>query len=322
MLKRLLLGDLPAWMTVESPLLRYQIDSHLKPATLSLRRLITWVGGLSSLIILSYAYLALGLQLSRPTSLSMTFWWLLFIPLTILQIALRLAVFWLAAQSIQRNRQQNTWDQLRVTTVGIDLGLRTRLIAILAQVRILLSIVLITRGIAILFLFYDLTAFNGDYLYLALQQAQPQTPFIFGVLLLAAFIIAFLLMPLSALSLDISLGLMIAAHIKNRTTAIMIQVLVMVSRIVLSIVLVGTAWRWLLNSGTATTVPDLWSWLSLALIGDWGISLMPFSTLTNLWIMVPQMLFMGMLLLLAMLGQLALTDAIMTMTIRAAQTHE
>ena len=111
----------------------------------------------------------------------------------------------------------------------MEISLRSRWVSVLFyRLRGLLFSVLLARVVLVLAILYELTSFQGDYLEILVNRSIPVIPVELGVVLLAGMMTAIIIMPITAVGVDIALGLLIASGIKNRAFSGILQVIIAV----------------------------------------------------------------------------------------------
>jgi glycopeptide antibiotics resistance protein len=128
-----------------------------------------------------------------------------------------------------------------------------------------------------------------------------------------------LLLPLTAVGFDAAMGLLIATFLQQRTYAVLAQILYIVFRIMLVGGLVFGATQFV--NGDLTTT-DLGSWAligAFASLGDWGLAFLNLGFFGEIWATIPYGIFLGLALLIFSLIQAALTDLIISFSVRVAE---
>lgn len=321
MMKRIF-GELPTWMTLQNPLLRYEITRHRDKSESRLKRMLTWVVGLTIFILVGYIYATDGLQRGLQLPYTLDIWRIIIFPLLLMQVIMRVAGLSMGVGAVTDERQRQTWDNLRATERGAEIGLRTRLVSVFYRLRGFVFTIMLARLVLIGAILYELTSIQGDYLNLLTASAVPSVSMEVGVILLSAFMTAFILMPISAIGLDIAIGLFIATNVRQRAISGMLQVLVIVFRVVSSGLLFWWTWQFI-NDELVIEGQSAFALLtSFSILGDWGVVLSQLSQAGRLWSQVPNSIFIGILMLGFVVLQVALMSGLLMLAVRAAETRE
>lgn len=323
MIKRIM-GELPTWAKLEHPLLRYELSRQKPHETRSSRR---W--RVTSEVLL-FVLLVLGgliyatVFFTQPAGDNLTrgFWRVLFFPTLILQVILSLSAIYLSVEAVNGERRRQTWDNLRVTEVGAEMTLRTRFAAIFYRLRIVLITILLIRIAMIMALLWELTSHRGGYLDLLTATIIPQMPLPVNIALLAGFLSAVLLLPVTQTGLEISLGLLMAAAIRNRTYAVIAQILYVVFRVGTTYLLLLGITRFMMGE---LALPDPAAWglfTGYAMFADQGLLLLQLRDAGEIWALIPFSIFTGILLLGYALVQAMLSDLLMALAVKRAELTE
>ncbi|MDQ7027495.1 MAG: hypothetical protein Q9P44_18280 [Anaerolineae bacterium] len=324
MIKRIF-GDVPNWAKRENPLLRYEIVRN-QPHLTSRARLVRmsgWALIFAFLLLIGYAITTDGFQRGLQMPYTVDIWRILFYPILILQVVLRVAGLSMGVNAISDERRRQTWDNLRSTEMGTEISLRTRWISVLFyRLRGLLVSVMLARIVLVMAILYELTSFQGQYLDILTTRSTPSVPLEFGVILLAGLMTAIVLMPITATGVDVALGLLISSTIRNRALSGILQVLVLIFRVGTTVLLLllmlqfqndllalDSTSAWLLSSG-------------FAVFGDWGLTLTQLTQTGQMWAEIPYSVFIGGLLLLVTLLQVMMASAFLALAVRIAERNE
>lgn len=314
--------QLPDWARPEHPILRYELTRN---STRSLPKRTQYLRALGvvllGLLMLTIGYLLATDLLRQPAGQNLTeevmaviFW-----PLLIIQVILRISTIALTGGVISEEKRRQSWDNLRATEVGASLALRTRWASVFYRLRGLLGIIIATRVILILGILIDLTAFQGRYLDLMINGIVPEIALPVAAVMVAFFMTASLLLPLTGVGLDAAVGLLIAAVLQQRTYSTLAQILFVIARLALVAALTYGATQFVRGDLEAS---DLGSWLLMAgfaAMGDWGLAYLNLGFYGEQWATVPYGIFIGLALLVFSMAQAALTDAILALAIRQAE---
>lgn len=323
---RRIASQLPAWARPDHPILRYELSrlwQPLPPRARYLRALAVVLLGLA-LGVGGYAYywLATDGGAAQP-GVTESIWRVLFFPALAIQVLVSVIGMLTASSRVVDERRRQTWDNLRVTTTGAGLAVRTRWASVVFyRLRSLVVVLMLVRLALILGVLYDLMAFRGGYLDMLTANIVPEVALPVAVLLLALTMTAAVLLPWTGVGMDAALGLLIATTFRQNFYTGLAQVLYVVLRVggVLGLLLLVT--RFLQGEWGAGQALD---WLLLAAfgaLGDWGLLFLHLASLGELWVMVPYALFLGLALLLFALLQAALTDGILALAVRQAERAE
>ncbi len=313
-------GQLPTWARPSHPVLRYELGKAQRPR---LRvRLLRALGVvlLGVLLVLGGYLIATGF-LSHPAGQSATesinaivFW-----PLLVVQVLTRVLAVGLTSNAVGDEVRRQNWDNLRATPAGAELALRARWAGVFYRLRGLLGLILIVRVVLIGGILYDLTAFQGRYLDLLLNGVQPEISLAIAILLVSLLMTASLLLPITAVGLDASIGLLLSTSVRQRTYSAMIQILLLLLRIGIVAGLVYGATQFV---GGQLQLPDAGSWLLIAgfaALGDWGLAFLNLSFFAELWVMIPYGIAFGLVLLIFSMIQAVITDQFLAIAVRRAQ---
>lgn len=325
MMKRLV-GQLPPWMQAQHPMMRQLLErsSTDSPSARYTRALF--------LVILGGVFLFIGYAnasnffednpLDLPMSQLLTE--LLFWPAFVLQVGLQLSVLLVTINTVGEQKRRQTWDNLRATSEGAALALRTRWSAIVFyRMRGALLLLILVRVVLIVGLLNDLTAFEGDYLTNLTGRVTPDLPLAVSVLLLAFTMTASFLLPITTLGFDAAFGLLVSTFVQQRTYTVLAQIVLAVVRVAIIAVLVIAVEQF---RGGSVDFPDLMIWgilLAFAAIGDWGLSFLYLGFYgQQVWVEVPNGILLGGALLAYVVVQAVLTDLVLGYAVRRAEAAE
>ena len=320
MIKRIF-GELPDWAKQENPLLRYELVRRQDKSQSSIGRISMWVIGLTILFLGGYIFATNGLQRGLQLPYTQDIWRILVFPALIIQIVMRVAGLSLGVGAVTDERQRQTWDNLRATEQGANIGLRTRFVSVFYRLKGLIFTLMITRIILIVAVLYELTSFQGGYLDLLTARAIPIVSVEVGVIILAAFLTAFIMMPLTATGVDIAIGLLISTTLPNRALSSLAQVLVVVFRVVSSVALFWLTWQMI---GMEETAGLTQSYIlgAGAIFADWGLTLSQLSQAGQFWAQAPYTVFIGLIMLIAVVAQAAIAGGLLILAVRLAEIRE
>ena len=321
MIKRIF-GELPDWAKQENPLLRYEIVRRQDKSESPVGRILMWVIGLTVLILGGYIYATDGMQRGLQLPYTLDIWRIVIFPLLFLQIIMRIAGLSLGVGAVTDERQRQTWDNLRATERGAEIGLRTRLASVFYRLRSVIFTVMVGRIVLVGAILYELTSMQGGYLDLLTARAIPVVSVQVGVILLAAFMTAFIIMPLTATGVDIALGLLISTTVRNRAISTVLQVLIVVFRTVTTLGLFWISWQFLNEEIALEGYSALSAIGASAIFADWGLVLSQLSTAGQLWADIPYTVFLGVFMLAMVVIQVLIAGGCMLLAVRAAEVRE
>jgi hypothetical protein len=319
MLQRLT-GQLPDWAHPQHPMVRYELGTA---RTLSRRARILRLLGLilTGVVLFAAGYIiATGFFQTPPgQNLTESLMAILFWPVLAIQVAMQVASLALTVGMVGDFQRRQAWDNLRATAGGIALAVRVRWISVYYRLRGFLIFILLVRGLLILGILYDLTAFQGRYIDLLLNGAQPEVPPLIGALLLAFLMTAALLLPITSLGLSAAFGLLFSVSIQQRTYSAMLQIISILLRTALALALVAGATAFVRGS---LPLPDPLPWLLMMAyggLGDWGLAYLNLGFYSEIWASIPFAIFLGTALLLFSLVQSLAAEWLLALTVRIAE---
>jgi hypothetical protein len=327
MLKRIhhyLFREYLDWAEQSKPLLRYEQSRNAPDSRNQARfwRVIGWVGLLSILLLGGYFFATNGLQTSLDRPYSQALWRVLIIPLFLMQILFQVAALSLGVGAVGAERRRQTWDNLRATERGTEISLQTRFPAIFSQLFGFAAFIAIGRLLLIGAILYEVMSFQGDYLNLLSARSNPAVSLELGMILLGAFMTAFVLLPITSTCLNIAIGLCISAWVNNRAVAAILQMLLVGIRFLTAGLFFYYSWQLVYGGITLDPAPALGLLSFGAAFGDWGLILSQLSLAGELWRTVPFSIFIGLALLLWVIAQALLTQGFLKLAVRAAEVRE
>lgn len=321
MIKRII-GDIPDWAKRENPLLRYELSRREDKSGSAVGRVAMWVIILSTLVLGGYLYVTNGLQRSLQMPYTLDIWRMLVFPLVAIQLILRVAGLSLGVGAVTDERQRQTWDNLRATERGAEIGLRTRWVSVFYRLRGLVFTILVSRFVLIGAILYELTSMQGGYLDLLTARAMPSVSMEVGVILLAAFMTAFIIMPITATGVDIAIGLFISTNIRNRALSALAQVLVVVFRVVTTVGFFWITWQLMNGDSAIEGLPALYTLGAGAVLADWGLLLSQLSNAGEIWAQIPYAVYLGLGMLIFAVVQVAIASGLLSLAVRSAEIRE
>lgn len=314
-----LIGTIPDWMHPKHPVLRYQIRDVPNRRTLSamLVYIALAVFLIGVMLFMGYAIATAFFSTPLQQDISQRAMNVLYYPTAFLQFLLSLLVLTLTVGVVGEERRHQTWDSLRVTASGVRLFLYAQLVTVFYRLSLFIVIILGIRLVFIGLMLYDITAHKGEYLWLLLANIEPQIPATLGgipfaeplgIILLALFLTAVTLLPITTMFFDTTVGLFIATRIKRRSNGIIAQLLLYLLRAVLMIALIYVG-RSILNNDSVLPngLHDSLYWLATltyAAFGDWGLRLLHLGSAQQIWLAVPYGVMIGAFLLVVVILQI------------------
>lgn len=323
-IQRYLFREYLEWQEQSKPLLRYEQSRNAPDSRSQARfwRILGWVGLLSALLLGGYFFATGGLQSSLERPYSLALWRVLVLPLFLMQVLLQLAALSMGVGAVGAERRRQTWDNLRATERGTEISLQTRFPAIFSQLFGFAAFIAIGRLLLIGAILYEVMSFQGDYLNLLSARSNPTISLELGMILLGAFMTAFVLLPITATSFNIALGLCISAWVQNRALAAIIQMLFIGLRMLSAGLLFFYGWHFVYGDIVLDSLTALGLLTSVSAFGDWGLLLSQLSQAGELWRTVPYSVFISIALLLWVVLQALLSQGLLKLAVRAAELRE
>lgn len=312
--------QLPEWARSSHPLVRYEIGQTQQASRRI--RLLRVAGFTALLVILFWAGYAIAtgfFQNPAGQSLTESAMAILFWPTLALQLILQIAALTITVNTVSEQKRRQAWDNLRATEDGAGLALRARWATVYYRLRVLIGVMLVIRIGFIIGILYDLTAFQGRYIDLLVNNITPDISPIVGALLLAFLMTAALLLPMTSIGLHAALGLLISVTVQQRVYSVMTQIIVVIIRLGVVIALLIAATQFIRGN---LTLSDGAAWLlfgGFSALGDWGLSFLHLGFYGEIWATIPFAIFMGIALLLFAMLQSAVTEWILAYAIRRAE---
>jgi hypothetical protein len=245
---------------------------------------------------------------------------ILFWPVLVIQVAAQIGVLLLTVSMVSDQHRRQAWDDLRATEGGAGLAMRVRWAVVLFyRLRWLLMLIYAARILLILGLLFDLTAFHGHYLDLLLTGITPEATPLVAVLLLAMVMAVGLLLPLTSLGFDAAVGLLLATLIHQRTYTVLAQIVMVIVRLAVVVLLVWGATQFVAGQVSLGAVQNWLLLVAFAALGDWSLSFLHLGLTGSLWAAVPYSLLFGAALLVFVLIQAALGEAVLALAMRRAE---
>jgi hypothetical protein len=318
---RLFVGQLPPWARRDHPVLRHELGTLERPEWRRryLRALAVVVG--AGVLLLIGAAVATDI-FRRPAGQTTveTINYILFWPLLILQLVMSVIALTSTSNFVSDEMRRQNWDNLRATEQGAEMAMRARWVAVFYRWRGLIGVILLSRALLIGLMLWELTAFQGRYLDLLINGIVPDVPLVAAVLLVSFTMTAALLLPLTSIGLDASVGLLISALVQQRTYSTLLQAIFIFARIIVTALLLLGATLFL--QGQILQSQDAAAWGMMALygaVGDWGLAFLHLGRNSEIWATIPYGIMIGLALLVFALVQAAVADRLLLFAVRQAQ---
>jgi hypothetical protein len=320
MIRRLFLSNLPHWAQPQHPVLRYQRGRTVQPPA-RVRYLRALGVILLGALMLGAGYVIATGTFNRPAGQN----WVeiinhtLYFPALALQVLARVIAVALTSGTVADEIRRQNWDNLRATERGAELTLRSRWASVFYRLRGLIGVILVVRFILIACLLWDLTAFQGKYIDLLISGITPDISVVMAILLLAGTMTAAIILPITGIGFDASVGALISSLVQTRAYSMLLQFLWLLFRVGITIVLSLEAARFL--SGALVTT-DLNAWLLMGgygAIGDWSLSYLNLGKYAEVWATVPYSIFFGLALMIFAIVQAFAADQLLALAVRRAQ---
>jgi hypothetical protein len=315
--------QLPAWARSNHPHLRYELGSA-RPSTRRSRYFRGAIAVIATILLFWFGVAIATNFFQNPPGQNLTesmmavvYW-----PTLALQVVMQMAVLALTVNLVTEQKRRLAWDNLRATEGGVALALRTRWATIYYRLRLILAAVLVIRAGLIFGILYDLTAFQGRYIDLLLNDVTPRVPPLVGALLLAFLMTAALLLPITSLGLIAAIGLLISVNVQQRVYSVMTQVIVSAGAALIVGGLIIGATQFIRGELAGVIQSDVAAWGlmgAFAAVGDWGLSFLHLGFYSEVWATIPYALLFGIALLGFALLQSVLTEWILALAVRRAE---
>jgi hypothetical protein len=322
MLKRLIRWLLPVESIVAPPAVRMILGSSIHTS----RR--QWALHLLTATVYIGSVLSFGHQLffntTFPPPRTMGMLFILTFAIILGQFLISISAFGMSMSVIHQERRNETWDLVRVTAGGTRQAVRAAWLSILFY---RLSgwfgvLVYAPRLFMLGILLFDLLSYRGEYLSYIIGGATPDIPLSLGIILVALTITASFLLPLSAVGVEIAVGLLFSTLFRSRFVSGLLQIGLTMIRAVTAMMGATTMGLLIFGSNTYITEPNGLEWIGLSLAvatGDWGFTLLSAPTLDNVWRTIPYMAYFGVALTAMIVLHLLITEGLLTWAGRRAQ---
>ncbi|MGB1287425.1 MAG: hypothetical protein ACPG7F_12880 [Aggregatilineales bacterium] len=321
MLLRFLPENFPTLAT--HPLLRHEYK-RLNPARRQRERLSRAAGLiflLAMLVLSGYLYATWGLSKTAGFNPVQALWHTLFFPMIGIQWGLSVAGTILGTRVIQEERRRQTWDKLRSTSRGTKLTLETYRLTIMYRLREGLGVLMLARVVLIGGVLLELMMNRGEYLDMLTGSSHPVMPALIGVLLMAAFLCAGLLLPLASLAFDISVGLWIGTFFQNKTWAFLAQFIFIGLRLSAAFALLILMTDFL-QAEWLITVPSAWALTTAySIFADQGMLFLNSFQVAQIWQLIPYSIFIGLCLMGVALLFAWLSDGLLRLAVRRTEKN-
>lgn len=318
---RVFIGQLPVWARRDHPVLRHELGTAERPHWR--RRYgralgVVLVAGLLLLIGVAIATDIFRHPAGQTTVETVNY--VLFFPLLVVQLIVSVIAMTSTSNFVSDEMRRQNWDNLRATEQGAEMAMRARWVAVFYRWRGLIGVILLSRAVLIGLMLWELTAFQGRYLDLLINGIVPEVPLVAAVLLVSFTMTAALLLPLTSVGFDASIGLLISALVQQRTYSTLLQaVFIFVRVIVTALLLLGAT---LFLQGQILQSADAAAWGMMALygaVGDWGLAFLHLGRNSEIWATIPYGILIGLALLVFALVQAAVADRLLLVAVRQAQ---
>jgi hypothetical protein len=271
MIQRFIQQQLPSFAQTAHPVMRYTLLREGRKIRPNLRVLRMLMMALFLTILIFFGYSVATQFGTRPLDEITNFsdngfggllsildrvYLILFWPLVLIQIGMRLGAFAATTGTITQESSRGTWETLKLTTDGAGLALRTRWFSVFYQLRYLLFLVVALRVFFVIVALADFVTFNGQYINLALTGSVPLgsdpaastialslNNTLFGIVCIALQFVAALIAPFTVLAFDAALGTLLGVMVRGRWMGILSQILILLLRLVISgVALMVGAW--------------------------------------------------------------------------------
>lgn len=312
--------QLPPWAREDHPILRYELGRSRQITRRA--RYLRAAGAAFALALLFWAgyAIATGLFQNPPGQnltegmMAIAFW-----PTLALQVLLQMAALTLTVNTVSEQKRRATWDNLRATETGANLTLRTRWATVYYRLMPLLIVVTVIRAALIVGILIDLTAFQGRYIDLLINNITPDVSPVVGALLLAFLMTASLLLPFTSVGLDAAIGLLISVTVQQRVYSVMTQMIVILLRLAVVVALVIGATQFI-RGDLRLTDAAAWALMgAFAGFGDWGLSYLHLGFYSEVWATIPYAILLGVALLAFAMLESLVSEWLLAFAIRRAE---
>ena len=304
-------SQLPPWARPAHPIMRSIMGS--RSATLK-RRLLKFLLFLAAMAVaVGLGYIIANNQTANetPTTREILYW-----PLVGGQIIAMLLAVALTANVVAIERQKQTWDSLKLSLSGVSLTLRARWISVFFKLGWLLAAITIGRIVYTGLLLRDMTEFQGRALDLYISGITPEISLNVAMLLMAAIMTAFILLPFIAVGLGAAIGLLMSVYTQTRSIVILGMLLLIGLRLAITagaIVVGNTVFEEVGVVSELFQMDNSTAWYRIifaSVEGDMMLKLVNLETLGQIWADVENTVYIGGVILGVVLVQAILANAI------------
>ena len=313
-LTRVAYGQLPRWAQPEHPIMRTILGN--KGQSTWQRRFLRFL----VLVIIGVAAIGIGYVIANndtPDGESPALRTILYWPLVGAQTIAILLGIALTTNTVANERQKQTWDSLKLSLNGVSLTLRARWMSVFFRLAPLLFLITLGRLVYLGLLLDEMVEFQGRALDLRISGITPEVSLDVTIIIMAAHMTAFILLPFVAVALAASIGLVMSVFTRTRSVVILGLLLLIGLR------LATTAGTLILGeevyektTGVTTKLATLegteaWYHLLLpAIEGDMMLKLLHLDTLGQIWADVENTIYTGALVLGIIILQAILANAL------------
>lgn len=293
-LKKLGYRQLPQWAHPDHPIMRSIIGYNRQT---NWRRLLM---RLAVFVLLIGAAVAMGyIAADQTTDEDPTLREILYWPLVGAQtLAMVLAII-ITTNVVAQERQQQTWDSLKLSLTGVGLMLRARWASVFFRLWWLMAAITIGRLVYFVLMLQDLTEFQGRALDLYISGITPEISLDSAILLMTALMTSFILQPFISVALAAAVGIVVSVFTHTRSIVILGLLLLVGLRLATTaggLVVGATVFE---QTGISTDITELsttaaWTrivWSSLE--GDMMLELFHLDTLGQIWADVNNAVYIG-----------------------------
>lgn len=312
-LSRIGYNQLPRWARPDHPIMR-SVMGYGRSSTWRRRFMMLLLMIFISAIAVALGYVVAqnqAIQGEEPTVRDILYW-----PLVGAQtLALVLAIA-LTTNVIALERQKQTWDTLKLSLSGVSLTLRARWIAVFFKLGWLLALITIGRLIYVGLLLDEMVEFQGRALDLRISGITPEVSLDVTVILMAAMMTAFILMPFVAVAVAAAIGIVVSVFTRTRSVVILGLLLLIGLRLATtigSLVVGNTVFSETGVSNDLATLDRNTAWYRLLFSsaeGDMMLRLFHLDTLGQIWADVSYTIYIGGVMLLVVLVQAMIANGL------------
>lgn len=324
---RFITAQLPFWARPGNPVLRYELGKAQRFSARGryLRTVAIILAGILTLLLGYYSAVVAVLPETLDTlPITEALLLVLFWPTFVMQMVLSVGAITLTSNAVDDEKRRQTWDNLRATESGAAMAFRARWASVFYRLRGVLGVIFAVRLLFIFGILYDLTAFRGIYLDRLIIGITPEISTPVAVVLLAFFMAASLLLPLTNVGFDAAVGLLTSTVVRQRTYNVILQIVVIFVRVGGALALVLGVRQFFSGELAAFgTSAGYWALMSAnGLLGDAGLRFLQLESYSQIWAALPFGIFLSIALLAGSLFQALLSDVLLSVAIRRAEKRE